>query len=77
MQDQALALEASTAPGGRVRFATADERDEACVQLERSGMVVVELEGIGPSVRGRLAESIDEAVERCLAARGAAAPGIT
>ena len=77
MQDQALALEASTAPGGRVRFATADERDDASVQLERSGMVVVELEGIGPSVRGRLAESIDEAVERCLAARGAAAPGIT
>lgn len=60
-----------------VRFATADERDTASVELGRGAMVVVELEGIGPSARGRLAEVIDEAVERCLAARGAATPGIT
>jgi hypothetical protein len=60
-----------------VRFATADERDTASVELARESMVVVELEGIGPSARGRLAEVVDEAVERCLAARGAATPGIT
>ena len=60
-----------------VRFATADERDATGVELARESMVVVELEGIGPSARGRLAEVVDEAVERCLAARGAATPGIT
>lgn len=57
-------------------FATSDERDEACAELGTAGMVVVELEGIGPSARGRLADAIDEAIERALGARGAAAPGI-
>jgi hypothetical protein len=66
----------TTDPVG-VAFASADERDAATVRLERSGMVVAELEGIGPSRRGRLAEAIDEAIERQLAARGAASPGIT
>jgi hypothetical protein len=60
-----------------VRFATADERDTTSVELGRESMVVAELEGIGPSARGRLSEVVDEAVERCLAARGAATPGIT
>ncbi len=60
-----------------VRFATEDERDGASVQLERAGMVLVELEGIGPSARGRLREVLDDAIERRLSARGAAAPGIT
>jgi hypothetical protein len=80
MQDQALSGESfvgDAAPRVGVVFASEDERDAACVQLERSGMVVAELEGIGPSRRGRLAEAIDEAVESKLAARGAAAPGIT
>lgn len=63
--------------GAGVAFASEGERDAASLQLERSGMVVAELEGIGPSRRGRLAEAIDEAVERALSARGAAAPGIT
>ena len=65
-------------PDGRgVVFAPADARDAASVQLERRGMIVATLEGIGPSRRGRLAEAIDEALERGLAARGAASPGIT
>ncbi len=89
MQDQALtegsdvrsdaagagALELQSA--GHVVFAAEDERDAACLRLERGGMVVAELEGIGPSRRGRLAEAIDEAIDSRLAARGAAAPGIT
>jgi hypothetical protein len=90
MQDQALSegsigtVSRAEVPGaqgacavGRVTFAPEGDRDAACVQLERSGMVVAELEGIGPSRRGRLAEAIDEAIESKLAARGAAAPGIT
>jgi hypothetical protein len=75
------ALDSTTTTGqsahAGVRFATADERDTTSVELGRESMVVVELEGIGPSARGRLAEVVDEAVERCLGARGAATPGIT
>lgn len=59
------------------RFAAAEERDRTSAALEGAGMIVVELEGIGPSCRGRLSEVVDEAVERCLEARGASAPGIT
>jgi hypothetical protein len=62
---------------GEVRFATLDERDAASVRLERTGHLVAELEGIGPSARGRLGEAIDEAIEDALAARGATGPGIT
>jgi hypothetical protein len=40
-------------------------------------MIVVELEGIGPSIRGRLADALGEAIERELATRGAPGPGIT
>jgi len=67
----------STEGAGEVRFATLDERDAVSVRLERTGHVVAELEGIGPSARGRLGEVIDEAIEEALAARGATAPGIT
>jgi len=62
---------------GEVRFATLDERDAASVRLERTGHLVAELEGIGPSARGRLGEAIDEAIEDALTARGATGPGIT
>ena len=65
------------AVAGEVRFASVDERDATSVRLERTGHIVAELEGIGPSARGRLGEVIDEAIEEALAARGAAAPGIT
>src|SRR5579884_1623416 len=64
-------------PLGHVRFGTADERDAACARLGREGMVVVELEGIGPSARGRLGDVLDEAIERQLTAHGAAGPGLT
>ncbi len=62
---------------GEVRFATAEERDARCLNLARDGMIVIELEGIGPSMRGRLADVLDEAVERELSARGAPGPGIS
>jgi hypothetical protein len=62
---------------GAVRFVTTDERDAASVHFERTGMVVAELAGIGPSARGRLAEVVAEAIERQLASRGAAGPGLT
>ena len=62
--------------GGEVRFASTDERDAACIDLERKGLIVAELEGVGPSARGRLGEAIDEAIEHALAARGASSPGI-
>lgn len=61
---------------GDLRFATTDERDEASVRLGRAGMLVAELEGVGPSARGRLAELIAETIERELAARGEASPGL-
>lgn len=61
---------------GEVSFATADERDAASVRLGRAGMVVAELEGVGPSARGRLAELIAETIERELTARGETSPGL-
>ncbi len=39
-------------------------------------MLVAELEGVGPSARGRLAELITETIERELTARGEASPGL-
>lgn len=78
MSEAAVSQESEApSPRGAVRFASADARDEACVQLRRQGWVVVEIEGIGPSARGRLAEVIEEATERELASRGAAGPGVT
>jgi hypothetical protein len=62
---------------GRLSFAKAIERDAACGSLGMSGMIVVELEGIGPSLRGRVADAIDEAIECELTARGASGPGLT
>jgi len=66
----------ATARDGRVAFATLDERDAAIVRLERTRWVVAELEGVGPSSRGRLADAIDEVVDLALASRGAPSPGI-
>jgi hypothetical protein len=65
-----------TGARGAVRFARTDERDAACRSLERAGLIIVELEGIGPSVRGRLGETIDLAIERELESRGMAGPGL-
>ena len=62
---------------GRFAFARAIERDTASGSLGMSGMIVVELEGIGPSLRGRLSDAIDDGIESELAARGASGPGLT
>jgi hypothetical protein len=62
---------------GRLLFAKAIERDMETGSLRMARMIVVELEGLGPSVRGRLADVIDDAIEHELAARGAAGPGLT
>jgi hypothetical protein len=62
---------------GRFAFRKAIERDAECGTLRMSGMIVAELEGIGPSLRGRLGDALDDAIERELTARGAAAPGLT
>jgi hypothetical protein len=67
----------STGPLGEVRFAPPEERDAAGARLERIGLIVAELEGIGPSRTGRLGEAIDGAIESALVAGGAAGPGIT
>lgn len=58
------------------RFACPGDRDSACEALARAGFVVVEIEGIGPSMGGRLGDVIDEAIERELRASGAAGPGM-
>jgi hypothetical protein len=59
---------------GIVRFASADQRDSASVRLAKHGMIMVELEGIGPSMRGQIGREIGQAIERELAVRGAAGP---
>ncbi|MGH7271201.1 MAG: hypothetical protein ACREJ3_12305, partial [Polyangiaceae bacterium] len=67
----------SQAGAGSFAFASATERDAACGRLTASGMIVVELEGIGPSARCRLGNLVDESIERELVSRGASGPGIT
>ncbi len=72
------AVDAGGAPrasGHGARFATAVERDHACARLAASMALVVRIE-VEASARGRLADVIDEAIERELEARGAAPPGI-
>src|ERR1700733_8900514 len=60
----------------RAPFLDAHRRYEACRALEAEHALVVRIETIGASARGRLADFIDEAIERELDARGAAPPGI-
>jgi len=60
----------------RARFLDAERREEACSALEAKQALVVRVETIGASARGRLADVIEEAIERELDARGAAPPGI-
>lgn len=68
-----LALGAGPAPiNGSVRFASPDERDAAGVRLAKQGMILIELEGIGPSMRGQIGRTILDAVEHELGLRGAA-----
>src|SRR5579859_1222123 len=61
--------------GAGAIFADAEERARLCEEYERAGMVVV-LVGIGAAAQGRMADVVDEAVERAIGARGGAAPGI-
>src|SRR5450755_695896 len=79
--DYRFAMRAAIARGadcaGRVAFCKALDRDAEASSLRMTGLVVVELEGIGPSARGRLADVLDDAVEQELGARGASAPGLT
>jgi hypothetical protein len=79
--DYRFAMRAAIARGadcaGRVAFCKALDRDAEASSLRLTGLVVVELEGIGPSARGRLADVLDDAVEQELGARGASAPGLT
>src|SRR5580704_8938008 len=60
------------AGGARVWFADAAAR----ARLGGAGTLVLRNERLGPEVRGRLSDVIDEAMERELAARGATSPGM-
>jgi hypothetical protein len=57
-----------------VRFGSPDQRDAAGLRLAKRGMVLVELEGIAPSMGGHVGDAIRASIERELAARGAAGP---
>jgi hypothetical protein len=61
-----------TEPVSPVRFADATER----AHLGGAETLVLRIERLGPSARGRLSDVIDEAMERELAARGAPSPGV-
>jgi hypothetical protein len=61
---------------GWFAFAGALERDEQTASLAAAGAVVVEIEGVAPSMRGRLADVVDDAIERELASRGAPGAGL-
>ena len=62
---------------GEVRFTARVDRAAACRELDRLGLLVVELDELGGAARGRLAELIDHAIEQKLGDRGAGGPGIT
>ena len=81
LRPMATASEPQAARPGRqetaqTRFLDGAERDEACRTLEAEHALVVRVEAVGASARGRLADVIEEAIERELDARGAAPPGI-
>jgi hypothetical protein len=59
----------------RTRFVNDAARAEACARLEAERALLVKVE-INVAARSRLADRIDEAIERELDARGAAPPGI-
>src|ERR1700728_3185962 len=67
---------ASGRVAAQARFLEASERAEGWRALEAEHALVVRIEAIGASARGRLADVIEEAIERELDARGAAPPGI-
>ena len=75
-QDVELAEGPREADVFSTRFVARGERGHVRAQLEAARVLVVNVEAIGASARGRLADVIDEAIERELDARGAAPPGI-
>ena len=62
-------------PSGELRFLGHEGRVRLRGALEAARLLVVDLRDLGPGARGRLAEVVDEAIEACLRARGAAPPG--
>jgi hypothetical protein len=61
---------------GEVCFVTAERRQELCLELEDAGLLIVHLDDIAASVRGRLGEALDAAAERALGECGCSGPGI-
>jgi hypothetical protein len=68
--------EAEAPRSGEVRFVDASARARLGGALEASRLLVVDVDGVGPGLVGRLGEHVDERIERALSTRGAAAPGI-
>ncbi len=64
----------NVAPAGALRFGSPDQRDAAGLRLAKRGMILVELEGIAPSMGGHVGDAIRASIERELGARGAAGP---
>ncbi len=61
---------------GEFRLLCAQERTEAMTRAEAAGYLVVRVPALGPANRGRLALTLEEAVETALAMRGACPPGV-
>ncbi len=61
---------------GELAFTDVEMRSVRGAELLARGAVVVRLETLEPSARGRLCDVIDDAIERELSARGSAAPGV-
>lgn len=76
MQPETLAP-ATAEENERVRFVTNEERAMVVEALTAEGAMVVAIDALGWDARGRLAEIVEDAVERELSARGAAAPGLS
>lgn len=64
------------APSGDLRFVTHDESVRLRGALDAARLLVVDLGDVGPGARGRLSETIDDAVEAAIRQRGGAPPGI-
>jgi hypothetical protein len=72
---------ALSAPGtsfapGDVAFVQANEISAHLTHAARAGLLPVEVPSPGPAARGRLARSIEAAIESALLGRGACSPGV-
>lgn len=68
--------EVASSRAGEVRFVTRDEAIRLRGALEAARLLWVSLAEVGPGARGRLAETLDDAIELALRHRGGAPPGI-